>query len=276
MTKVPEQFYGVLQQSEAASCIDETVEQVRVLGYASLDSGYPPSEIKSIAEEFDSVRRNYIKAFGDVKLRETGELFTVRAMLTHGSKAFLDLLLNKNLNSLLKRLIQGRFFLHQQNGVINPPEEPYGQGAWHRDLPYQHFVTTKPLAINALYCVDDFTLKNGATFVLPASHLSENFPTNTFIKKNAIQIEAKAGTFIILDCMLFHSGGTNFTNQPRRAVNHVFSIPYFKQQISIPKILGNVDLPDEVKQILGFGDVEPESVSDYLEARLQKRVQSRT
>ncbi len=37
-----------------------------------------------------------------------------------------------------------------------------------------------------------------------------------------------------MDCMLFHCGGHNKAARERRAINHAFTIPYFKQQIDIP------------------------------------------
>ncbi|WP_457831307.1 phytanoyl-CoA dioxygenase family protein, partial [Staphylococcus aureus] len=79
--------------------------------------------------------------------------------------------------------------------------------AWPRDLPYQHYVSSTPLAVNALFCVDDFTLDNGSTFVIPATHKEINYPSESFVERNAVQVTAKAGQYILLDCMLFHSGG---------------------------------------------------------------------
>ncbi len=148
-----------------------------------------------------------METYGETNLKSVNEFNTVRSLLTHGGDLFLRLALNENLLSIIKKLIPGKFILNQQNGVINPARETYNQSAWHRDLPYQHFVSTKPLAINALFCVDDFTYENGATFVLPASHKSEAFPSLNYVQRNAIQIEAKSGWFILLDCMIFHAGG---------------------------------------------------------------------
>ena len=36
--------------------------------------------------------------------------------------SFLDIVKDKNLNSVLKKLIPGRYILNQQNGVVNPPK----------------------------------------------------------------------------------------------------------------------------------------------------------
>lgn len=263
----PSAAYGILQQNQVESIFDEAAEKVRNLGYAVIDSGYGITELQNITTEFDVAYNRYVNTYGESRLKEINEFYTVRALLTHGGEQFLQLALNKNLHAVLERLIQGKYILNQQNGIINPPKETYNQGLWHRDLPYQHFVSSKSLAINALFCLDDFTVANGATFVLPASHTSEGFPSANYIRENAVQIEACAGSFILLDCMVFHAGGFNKTTLPRRAINHVYNIPYFKQQINLPKSLNNDQLTNTEKDLLGFNSLEPSSIADYLLSR---------
>lgn len=265
--RVPEKSYGILQQTAAGSAIDEVVEQVRSLGYGILDSGYGAPELQNLSAEFDRVHRKYIESYGEAWLTGLDEHNTIRAPLTHRSAAFLALAFNENLLLALKKLIAGKFILNQQNGIINPPQQSYNQSAWHRDLPYQHFLSTTPLAVNALFCLDDFTFENGATFVLPASHKSGAFPSAPYVKKNALQIEARAGSFILLDCMLFHAGGFNATQARRRAVNHIYNIPYFKQQINLPANMSDAELSPEQSEILGFRYLEPVSVAAYLSGR---------
>ena len=271
VNNIPEASYGILEQNLINSAIDEAAEQVRNLGYAIIDSGYTAPQLQKYSEEFNRTQERYIERYGETNLRSINEFYTIRSPLTHGGEEFLRLALNENILLILQKLIQGKCILNQQNGVINPPQETYNQGAWHRDLPYQHFVSTKPLAINALFCVDDFTFENGATFVLPASHLSEAYPSSNYIKRNAIQVEAKAGSFILLDCMIFHSGGFNKTKSARRAVNHIYNIPYFKQQINIPMNMKTADLTAKERYILGFDYMEPSSIADYLSARTGKK-----
>lgn len=106
---------------------------------------------------------------------------------------------------------------------------------------------------------------------MPASHKTEIFPSHQYIQKNAIQIEAKAGSYIVLDCMLFHTGGFNKTNFERRAVNHVFNVPYFKQQINISMNMDGTKLSAEEKDILGFSYNEPNSILNYFSTRTGKK-----
>lgn len=266
---VPAGSYGVLAQDNPASELDEVAEQVRRIGYAVLDSGYTRGELTQLSGAFDQTRTNYVEKYGEARLRSANEFHTVRAPLTHGDPAFVRLATNHNLLNVLGKLIFGKFILNQQNAIINPPGETYNQGAWHRDLPYQHYVSNTPLAVNALFCVDDFTQENGSTFVLPASHRTVNFPSQSYIQSNAWQVEARAGQYILLDCMLFHSGGFNRTKLERRAVNHVFTIPYFKQQIKLPELMQNVVLESVQKEVFGFYHQESSSIDQYLNDRIK-------
>jgi len=271
LSPIPDATYGMLLQDKPESELEEVVEQVRRLGYALLDSGLSAAELSQLPDAFERTRADYVQTWGEARLRSANEFHTVRAPMTHGDPVFLRLATNQNLLAVLGKLIVGKFILNQQNGVINPPGETYNQGAWHRDLPYQHYVCSSPLAVNALFCVDDFTLENGATFVLPASHKAVNAPSESYIRRHALQVEAKAGQYILLDCMLFHSGGFNRTHKERRAVNHVYTIPYFKQQI---KIAGNIDaesLTPAERDILGLSYQEPLSIEQYLSTRDKKK-----
>jgi ectoine hydroxylase-related dioxygenase (phytanoyl-CoA dioxygenase family) len=265
--RVPNAHYGIREQEIATSEAELAAESIRAIGYAVIDAGYDETTLQALQTEFEQVRSAYIKRFGEERLRSLNEFHTVRSPLTFDSQLFVELALNPTLLATLKRTISGTFILNQQNALVNPPGETYSQAAWHRDLPYQHFITSRPIAINALFCVDDFTNRNGATFVLPASHKSERFPSDEYVRRHGLQVEAKAGSFILLDCMLYHCGGVNTTPVQRRAVNHVFNIPYFKQQINIPANMASTALPVESRAILGFDHQEPVSVDAYLEQR---------
>lgn len=266
-SRPPEAAYGVLHRDPDGTAVEAAVEQVRRLGYAILDSGFDADALHGLSEAFDAARARYLARHGEARLRRLDEHNTIRAPLLEGGTPFLGLAFAEPLMRAVSALIDGKFVLNQQNGVINPSREPYNQGAWHRDLPYQHFVSSRPLAINALFCVDDFTHENGSTWVLPASHKAEAFPSDDYVRRNAVQVTARAGQFVLLDCMLFHAGGRNDSERPRRAVNHVFTIPYLKQQIALPQHLDAAALTPLQREVLGFAYREPASVDDWLDGR---------
>lgn len=267
MTSSASNSYGILKQKKASTAVDIAVEQVRTIGYAVLDSGYSKQELINISNDYNAVHREHLEKWGASELKNINEHNTVRLPLSYSYKSFLNLACNDNIIAAVSQLIRGTFLLNQQNCVSNPPSEDYNQSAWHRDLPYQHYTSSTPLAINALFCVDDFTCDNGASFVLPATHKSIDFPSDEYIERNKSQIEAKSGSILLLDCMLFHRGGFNSTKQVRRAINHVYTIPYMKQQINIPANIERDGLTQKQEELLGFPFNEPQSVADYFSSR---------
>jgi ectoine hydroxylase-related dioxygenase (phytanoyl-CoA dioxygenase family) len=266
--------YGVLEQTVSPTDVDRAIESIRTLGYTVLDSGYPPDRLQELSAAFERARTNAAaKHGGFAALTAIDEHNTIRVPLAY-EQVFLELASNARVLEVCRRLIADYIVLSQQNGVINPPRgERYNQGAWHRDLPYQHFVSSRPLAINALFCLDAFTIENGATQVLPASHRQEAFPSDSFIANSAVAIEAPAGSFILLDCMLFHAGGVNGTDRPRRAVNHVYTIPMLRQQIDLPNLLGEDFVSDpQLRRLLGYDVRTPSTIDEFFKSRPQRNV----
>ena len=267
MGNAPESSYGVLRKAAARSANDRLLEQMRRQGFAVYDPGLGKDEIDAIAARFDALHEDYLARYGAAFLQRVDEQYTIRAPLLWPTGDFDRLALHPGLLDVVGALIEGQFILNQQNGIINPPGKRYNQGAWHRDFPYQHFVSDTPLGVNALYCVDEFSNENGGTWVIPASHRFGEFPSEGYIAEHARQVEAPAGSFVLLDCMVYHSGGANVGDRPRRAVNHVFNIPFFKQQINLTKSLSAARFSDREQAVLGFRYAEPDGVESFLASR---------
>ena len=262
--------YGVLKRTNVDNVIDKAVEEIANLGFSVIHSGFSDDEIRSLAARFDCLQARYLEIYGCTYLESIDEHHTIRLPLAF-DRAFIDLAANKNVLDVVERLIVGKFILNQQNGIVNPTAKTYSQSAWHRDLPYQHFVSSRPLAINALYCVDEFTSDNGAPHVLPASHKQESFPSGAYSLKHSTQIKAGAGSFIMMDGMTFHRGGVNTAGANRRAINHVYTIPHIKQQIDIPALMGEEDLDTQVQELLGYRYRLPRSIDDFLKSRDRRK-----
>lgn len=265
--------YGIREYYISHNIINDKValwvEEIKSIGFTICQSLYSYEEVKNISDRFDSCYRKYIDLYGYEFLKSIDEHNGIRLPLSLDVK-FIRVSMHPVILEIISSLVKNKFILNQQNGVINPPFENYNQNKFHRDLPYQHFVSTRPLAISALYCVDDFTVDNGATILIPYSHHLEQFPSKEYVEKHSLQLEAPAGSYIVFDSMLFHKGGYNATSKPRRAINSVYSIPIIKQQIYIPRALNNsvvAILTQEEKEILGFNYSSFDSVNDWLYSR---------
>ena len=228
--------YGVRVENEAVDDLDECAESLaatRLRGSRQRPDRQGRS--RRLRERFGALHRHLqIPLRGGGDWRRSAKSISFAAHWPR-SPSFLQLACNLRVLALCERLIGPGFILGQQNGIVNPAgAKQFSQSAFHRDLPYQHFVSSRPLALNALFCLDAFTVDNGATMVIPASHKQEAFPSERVLAAHTKQIAAPAGSFLVLDCMTYHCGGSNRTAQDRRAVNHVYSIALMRQQIDLP------------------------------------------
>ena len=265
-----ERSYGVIKETKNKSAIDALIEQINIKGYAILDAGFDSRNLKKIKNTLKEDTKKYQSEYSLNFLKNIDEHNTLRAPIIR-NKIYFDICLNKHLIKLLDKLFVGKYILNQQNGIFNPANEDYNQAYWHRDLPYQHFTSSMPLSINAIFCVDDFTKINGSTWVIPGSHLFDNFPSNEYINNNKIQIEAKSGQYIVINSMVYHSGGFNKSNNTRRGINNVYTIPFIKQQIEFSKNDFNYKLSKKESDLLGINLSTPKSIESYLNNRPKKK-----
>jgi ectoine hydroxylase-related dioxygenase (phytanoyl-CoA dioxygenase family) len=89
---------------------------------------------------------------------------------------------------------------------------------------------------NSIWLLDDFTAENGATRVVPGSHLQEKAPVDALADPAAphpdeIQLLAPAGTVVIFNSHLWHGGTLNRTDRPRRALHSYFCRRECPQQL---------------------------------------------
>jgi ectoine hydroxylase-related dioxygenase (phytanoyl-CoA dioxygenase family) len=262
--------YGVNEQEVAAGDLAAHAERIRLAGYCVLAGALSAADTADLAARLDEVLRRQTEEFGSERLEQIGDGFTARCPLVHDA-AFLTLATHPRLLALVRLLLGEYVVLMQQNGVINPPQEGHTQGAYHRDLPYQHFVSSRPLAISALFCIDPFRTETGATMVIPGSHHVERFPSPEVAASAEVSVNADAGAFVVFDAMLFHRAGDNRSGRVRRAVNNVFSVPIIAQQISLPSALnGRYSDDPEMARLLGYDSTPAASVVDWRTRRLRR------
>src|SRR5947207_8937120 len=106
----------------------------------------------------------------------------------------------------------------------------------HRDL--RNHSGGYRLLINMLVMLDEFTLDNGATYVLSGSHRSGAPPEERLFFERADRLTGAAGSIVLFDANLWHAAGPNHTEGERAALSLTFSRPFFKQQMDYPRFRG--------------------------------------
>lgn len=80
---------------------------------------------------------------------------------------------------------------------------------------------------NSIWLLDDFYAENGATRIVPGTHLKEQLPQEAMENPmdphpDEIILHAPAGSVVIFNSHVWHGGTTNRTNALRRAIHSYF------------------------------------------------------
>jgi ectoine hydroxylase-related dioxygenase (phytanoyl-CoA dioxygenase family) len=248
---------------------DFRVEEIRNVGYTVVESGLAPDELQLIREKIDGIyERQLAEIGGEERLRLINDANLARCLVGY-DEYFIRLAAHPRLVSICRRVLGENFILMSQNGVLNRPADEHYQVTWHRDLNYQHFVSSRPLALSALFCIDEFSEETGGTYLLPASHKSEVFPSAEYVRAHQRQVRAAPGAVLVFDAMVYHRTGHNRSGRVRRAVNHIYTLPLIKQQISLPRMLGGKFSDDPfLRKFLGYETETADSVQRWREFKL--------
>ncbi len=265
-----EKFYGKIQQTAISDEIDRCAEEVRILGFSVLENIIPQKELKTFSDRIDRVYRLQEEELGHDYLAGINELNVARALLAYDD-CFLKLIVHETVQKMVQLFLGEYFILNLQNGIISLPKEEHHQSSWHRDLPYQNFVISRPIAVNAFFCIDDFSPETGGTELIPYTHKMETLPSNDFINRHKVILNCPAGSVVIFDSMVLHRAGYNSSDQVRRGVNHIFSVPIMKQQYDFPAMLKGKHSEDPfLNRLLGYDSQVPSSVSEWRKNQYQK------
>jgi ectoine hydroxylase-related dioxygenase (phytanoyl-CoA dioxygenase family) len=265
------QAFGVREYHDAATPVDKAAEEIVLVGYTIVRDVLNEAQLQSIRAKLDQIyQQQCAEVGGEDRLREINDAFTVRCPLAYDDE-FLKVATQPAVLSVIERLLGEYFTLMLQNGILNYPAKGTQQnaGAWHRDLNYQHFTSSRPLSVSALFCIDPFSQETGGTHVLPASHKTEKFPSTDYVRSHETVVNAPAGSVLIFDSMVFHRGGLNTSQNVRRAINHMYTLPLIKPQISFARTLkGKFSEDPFLRKFLGYESEPGESVPQWREVKI--------
>lgn len=111
-----------------------------------------------------------------------------------------------------------------------------------------------PMVLNFMWMISDFTVANGATRLVPGSHLSGVQPTGE-PRADEAQPEGTAGSAIIWEGRTWHGSGVNSSADPRFGLTTFFGGPVVRALTNMtyatrPEVFDELD--DEMKRLLGF------------------------
>ncbi len=106
-----------------------------------------------------------------------------------------------------------------QGGVLHP-DQVFVPKPW----------PAEPQGFNCAYVLDDFTADNGATEVVPQSHLAGDDADGETLALHAVPVIVPAGTLVVFESRLWHRTGMNKSQAPRAALFAWYTTPIYRTQ----------------------------------------------
>lgn len=178
--------------------------------------------------------------------------------------AFIDFLQQLYCDDFILDYFGGPYILNSFGAIINIPNKPSYVCNIHRDV--RTFSGNTNTMLNMLVMLDDFTLENGATYVLNGSHKVEARPSDETFFQQSDRITGKAGSILLFNSNLWHAAGENTSGKDRCALTLTFTKPYMKQQMDYPRFLGYHEgdrFSERLQQVLGYHSRTPENLDEW-------------
>jgi ectoine hydroxylase-related dioxygenase (phytanoyl-CoA dioxygenase family) len=239
---------------------DAHAERMRTQGYTVIEDFLDAGGLARFREGLAPYRgahngRNDFEGF------KTERIYTLVAR----GKVFEEISADARLLALIGRFLQPNFLLSASHAIaLGPGETP--QDIHSDDNFYRQARPRPPIGISVIGAIDDFTKANGATEIVPGSHLwgdpgAEGRPNDIAeIERMLVPMEIPAGAALVFPGTLLHRGGANVTDKPRLAFTSQYCEPWARPQenfwLSVPKELVR-DMSPAAQVLLGYEIAPP-------------------
>jgi ectoine hydroxylase-related dioxygenase (phytanoyl-CoA dioxygenase family) len=177
----------------------------------------------------------------------------------------LDVLQNKEMLDFVHAILEKWFIVYLYSNNCIPPHGGNTKAYKpHVDTP--RYIPHYHQSMVAMITMDDYTEDNGATWVLPASQVRREKPSDEYFYNNAQRLVVPKGTICFFDPKVWHAAGTNFSKNWRTCLLIVFCRPWMKQRVDIPSFMSHIDkrnIPKNIQQLLGFHSKPPSSFNEF-------------
>jgi hypothetical protein len=247
-------------------------------GFTILRGALSEGRVQALRAALDRALDQDVAAWGVDELKRIGQFGAIRN-LSDVDPVFVELLADSPAYPVIERVMRPGFVLHSFDGLVLEPAEGRFPWDFHTDvdaLVGLAAVRARVPAVNVLYYLDRVTAENGATWIVPGSHLSSWAGVGgDNAAQFALQAVGEPGDVLIFDARVSHCAGNNGTSGSRRLIKTLFCEPWMQPQMDYRRALGHgkwENLPERVRNVLGEGRTPPASAAEFRE-RMAARVQ---
>lgn len=228
-------------------------EEMSIRGFCDL--GFEISQADWICNDLLDRKNKEIKQYGEEYLLDRGYFDLMRNAITF-EKPYIDLITSPWLNEVVNFVLNDKAVIHDSFATFNTIKDEALKNQrtrylYHRDSSCFRGIRT---SISFLIPLIETTKTNGATIVVPGTHLFDQIPSEDFLEKHKVSLIGPAGRVYLIDSSLIHTTGVNQTMKPRPMLNIRYQLAFMKTPMNLCSIYAK-DLEgasDLIKQRFGW------------------------
>lgn len=200
-------------------------------GFTVFPNVIDPAWLAALREAFEAITA----AEGENAGKEVNQVAGVRRLadLVNKGEVFDRIYTHPLVLAAARHVIGRPFKLHSING--HDPLPGHGQQALHPDWGGERPDPTVFHVMNSLWLLDDVSPENGATRIVPGSHLWPGHPRDQMSDLQAphpqeIYVSAPAGSVLVFNSHAWHGSTTNRSQRTRRVYHCAFIAREHPQQ----------------------------------------------
>jgi ectoine hydroxylase-related dioxygenase (phytanoyl-CoA dioxygenase family) len=231
--------------------LEHHLERIAVDGYTILPNAIEPDLVDEIDEALLKLER-HLDAVPATNLFEGLHTTRVYNLLVHGS-TFEQIPIHPHVLPVVEGVLDPGLLISSLSSIaIGPDEQAQPIHADDQLIPLTR--PHVPIICNTMWAITDFTEENGATRVVPGSHLSDEAP-NPLEQYETVPAEMEKGSVLVWVGSLWHGGGANRTDQRRVGIAMNYCAGYIRQQenqqLGVPPALVKT-FPRRLQELIGY------------------------
>lgn len=240
--------------------VDAHAERMRADGYTVIEDFLDAARLA----EFRRALSPYLGTHhgrNDFEGFKTERVYTLVAR----GRLFEEIAADARILALVGRFLQPNFLLSATHAINLGPDET-AQSIHSDDGFYRQRRPRAAIGISVIGAISDFTKANGATEIIPGSHLwgepgDAGRPNDMAeIERMLVPMEIPAGAALVFQGTLLHRGGANRTGTPRLAFTNQYCEPWARPQenfwLSVPKEIVR-EMSPQAQTLLGYEIAPP-------------------
>ena len=252
-----------LQETSFANGTDTALAALECDGGVIVHDFIPQDVLAEFRADVQTAARE--RHFGSVSGSDLVQFFwgaqTMRfTRLAARSRAFFDILGHRDFLNVADHLLLPNcksYWMNTAQMIVLAPGQP---GQWmHRDADNWRHVCRRDgfeVTVSCMFAIEDFTAENGATQVVPGSHLWDDFDDRYPEPDEIAQAVMPAGSGLLYTGRVMHGGGANVTENEHRWGLHVsFVLGWLTPEEALPLSVPwecVQDQPERIQQLLGW------------------------